>query len=237
MNGVIRRRMLVNYRIDAEVMRAYLPAPFAPKLHAGYAIGGICLIRLEHIRPLGLPGFVGVASENAAHRIAVEWTEANGETREGVYIPRRDTDSWLNHIAGGRIFPGEHQPATFRVTDDGGRIDFSMHSQDGQVAIEIEAHATDAFPATSCFATLKESSDFFQRGGVGYSVTHDPHRLDGIELKTRNWLVQPLAIDRVVSSFFDDKATFPADSVAFDHALVMRDIQHEWHGVGDKATL
>jgi len=46
-HGVIRRRLLVNFRVDAEVMRCFLPAPFRPKVHNGFAIAGICLIRLE----------------------------------------------------------------------------------------------------------------------------------------------------------------------------------------------
>ncbi|MEA2492488.1 MAG: hypothetical protein QOJ29_399 [Thermoleophilaceae bacterium] len=38
---------------------------------------------------------LGLRSENASHRIAVEWDTAVG-IRTGVYIPRRDTGSGLN---------------------------------------------------------------------------------------------------------------------------------------------
>ena len=69
--GLIRRRMLVNFRADPATVQRLLPAPFHPKLHAGQAIVGVCLIRLEQIRPAGLPPFLGIASENAAHRFAV----------------------------------------------------------------------------------------------------------------------------------------------------------------------
>src|ERR1044071_9711748 len=54
-HGVIRRRLLVNFRIDPETAQAQLPKPFRPKLHDGYAVGGICLIRLEEIRPRFMP--------------------------------------------------------------------------------------------------------------------------------------------------------------------------------------
>jgi hypothetical protein len=46
-----------------------------------------------------------MSSENAAHRIAVDWDEA-GYHGTGVYIPRRDTPSRFNALAGGRLFPG-----------------------------------------------------------------------------------------------------------------------------------
>ena len=87
---------------------------------------GICLIRLEQLRPAGFPTVLGLSSENAAHRIAVEWNDGTGVPREGVFIPRRDTDSLLNRLAGGRIFPGEHHPARFSVVDVAGHIELSM---------------------------------------------------------------------------------------------------------------
>src|SRR5262245_9518459 len=93
--GVIERRMLVNYRVDADVLARFLPRPFRPQLVDGFGLAGICLIRLAEVRPRGLPKWVGVGSENAAHRAAVEWDEG-GEVRRGVYVMRRDTNSRLN---------------------------------------------------------------------------------------------------------------------------------------------
>ena len=73
--------------VSPEVMARILPKPFRPKLANGYAIGGICLIRLKGIRPKRIPLPWGIRSENAAHRIAVQW-EVEGQLKEGVYIPR-----------------------------------------------------------------------------------------------------------------------------------------------------
>lgn len=113
-DGVIERRLLVNYRVDADVASAMLPRPFRPHLVDGSAVAGICLLRMGSLRPRGLPAALGRRSENAAHRIAVEWDDDSG-TRTGVYIARRDSGSWLNVAAGGRVFPGEHGRAKFKV--------------------------------------------------------------------------------------------------------------------------
>src|SRR3954471_4682509 len=96
-HGYIDRRILVNFTADPDVVNKIIPAPFKPKLYKESAIVGICLIRLKNIKPKGFPGFLGISSENGAHRIAVEWEE-DGETREGVYIPRRDTSLRLNAL-------------------------------------------------------------------------------------------------------------------------------------------
>jgi hypothetical protein len=169
----------------------------------------------------------------------VLWDDPSGGTREGVFIPRRDTSLWLNHFAGGRLFPGEHNLANFEVTDDGTGIAMSIRACDGQMSVQLRAHETngnggnEAWPASSCFESLAESSAFFEGGSVGYSVTRDCCRFDGIRLETNNWKVHPLAVDQVETSFFANAASFPPGSVTFDHALIMRNIQHQWHGETD----
>ena len=82
LQGIIRRRILVNYRAEPEAIQKILPLRFRPKLHDGRAIAGICLIRLEHIRPKHAPEFVGISSENAAHRIAVLWEDETGKPKK-----------------------------------------------------------------------------------------------------------------------------------------------------------
>jgi len=234
-HGTIRRRLLINYRVDPSVMTRLLPAPFRPKLHRNSAIAGICLIRLEDIRPRGVPLALGLSSENAAHRVAVVWEDKTG-AHEGVYIPRRDTGSLVNHLAGGRVFPGEHHRAAFRVTEDDQRIALHMRSADGQVEVDVVGRTAAQLPATSGFATVSDASAFFERGAVGYSVTASGDRLDGVVLKTDSWQVEPLVVEEAHSSYFDDRTRFPPGSVRFDCGLVMRNVRHEWLAAEDIYT-
>jgi Uncharacterized conserved protein (COG2071) len=233
--GVIRRRVLVNFRVAPDVMQAQLPSRFRPKLHQGHAIAGICLIRLQAIRPKGWPGFLGMASENAAHRVAVIWQE-EGNAREGVFIPRRDTGSLLNHLGGGHVFPGEHHHARFTVKEDADSIDLAMSSHDGEVTVRVRGRFGGGLPATSCFASVAEASAFFEPGALGYSVTKDPGRLDGLTLQTDEWRIEALQVEDVSSTYFADRTRFPSGSVEFDCALAMRDIRHEWHSAEDLYT-
>ena len=230
--GIIRRRILVNFRVDPSVIQKVLPSRLEPKLHRGHAIAGICLIRLEQVRPKRFPQVVGISSENAAHRIAVVWDE-RGISHEGVFIPRRDTDSQINHLLGGRVFPGEHHKAEFKIDETGERIALSMKSNDGDVSIEVIGRQSEGLPQSSIFQSLRESSGFFEAGSLGYSATSDRERLDGLLLETKEWHVEPLSVERVYSSYFADEKKFPKGSAEFDHALIMRNIMHEWHTVSD----
>ncbi|HUG68501.1 MAG TPA: DUF2071 domain-containing protein, partial [Pirellulaceae bacterium] len=220
---------LANFRVDPDVLAKVLPCPFRPKLVNGKGIAGICLIRLKQIRPRFVPAFMGISSENAAHRIAVEWDQ-NGEKKQGVYIPRRDTSSRLNTLVGGRLFPGVHHYARFQVRELDDQYSVVLDSDDDDTHVAVEGRVVPDLPADSVFGSIREASDFFEGGSLGYSATHTAGEYDGLELRTVNWEVLPLSAERVESSFFENRTLFPAGSAEFDCALLMRNIKHEWHG-------
>jgi hypothetical protein len=230
--GVIERRILVNYRVDPAVLRRLLPTPFRPKVYRGAALVGICLIRLKHVRPAFFPAWLGMTSENAAHRAAVEWNDA-GSMREGVYVRRRDTNSRLSALAGGRLFPGVHHHATFAVEETEDQYRVALRSDDGETTMSVQGRRAAALPTSSLFGSLEEASAFFQAGSRGYSATAEPTRIQGLELRCFNWQVAPLDVDEVRSSFFEDESLFPKGSIEFDSALLMRGIRHEWRALKD----
>jgi hypothetical protein len=59
-----------------------------PQLGEECTIGGICLIRLEGMKPKKMGLMPSLTSENAAHRFAV-LVERDGGEEEAVYVPRR----------------------------------------------------------------------------------------------------------------------------------------------------
>ncbi|HVS36225.1 MAG TPA: DUF2071 domain-containing protein [Gemmataceae bacterium] len=227
--GVIDRRILVNYRVDPAALARLLPPPFRPKLIHGAGMAGVCLIRLQHVRPRFFPSWLGITSENAAHRIAVEWDDG-AERREGVYIPRRDSSSRLNALVGGRLFPGVHHHARFDVRENDDHYRVALDSDDGRTHLAVEGVVAPELPASSVFRSLAEASEFFRRGSLGYSATGRPGVYDGLELRTFHWCVQPLAVTAAESSFFGDRENFPAGAAEMDCALLMRQVEHEWHG-------
>jgi hypothetical protein len=204
-----------------------MPQGFVPKLVGGYAVAGVCLIRLEHERPGLLRAGIGLCSENAAHRYAAYRVGEHGEREECVYIARRHTGSLVTLALGGRIFPGDHRPARFAMREENGTIDLAMDAPDG-FAVRLRARPAASLPAGSVFGSLDEASAFFRGGSLGYSEARDGASLDGLHLRTARWQVVPLDVELARSTYFDDRALFPAGSVAFDCALLMADIEHEW---------
>jgi hypothetical protein len=224
----MERRILVNYRADAHVLAEFLPAPFRPALVDGHGIAGICLIKLASVRPPGLWPAAGLTSENAAHRVAVQWDTPAGPVN-GVYVPRRDTSSLIVSLAGGRLFPGWQHLANFNVEEDDDRFWVRVRSRDGAVHIIVAAHRTDRVMAGSTFADLEAASQFFRCAPVGYAATPAEGVFDGVELYTNSWNLTALQVDEARSSIFDDPTRFPAGSIAIDSAFLMSGLTTTWH--------
>lgn len=222
----IERRLLVNFRIEPEAVARLLPAPFRPQLVSGAAVGGICFLRLGRTRSKHVPALLGITTENVAHRFAVEWDDEAGH-HLGVYVPRRDTDSLVTSLAGGRIFPGSYQLARFRIDEPGGDVRIEVRSRDRQMAIDVEASPADHLES-GLFATMEEAISFFRCGSLGFSPSARPGGFDGVRLKSTSWAAQPMNVERLRSSFFSDARIFPNGACAVDSALVMRDLRVHW---------
>jgi hypothetical protein len=229
--GVIDRRLLINYRVDPSVLRSLLPAPFCPQLVGGYGLAGVCLIRFRGLRPGWWPAGLGFSSENAAHRIAVEWNDG-GTTRTGVYVVRRQTNSLWNAWAGGRLFPGCHDRVQFAIDETPERMQVGVIDA-GAIDFEVQARITHDWPHDSVFPDAAAASQFFRMGASGYSAARGGRQFEGLELCCREWRVEPLAIERVQSRYFQNLAQFPCGSAVLDCGLLMRGIEHEWRALPD----
>lgn len=221
LQGTIERRLLINFRVDPDVARQLVPSGLRPRLVNGFAVAGICMIRLGALRPIGMPARVGWRGENAAHRIAVEWDE-HDRVSSGVYIPIRHSGSRLPVFIGGRLFPGVHQRAQFTVDETLHHSKLTLTSDATRVDAAVED--TDAW-SSELFSTLDEASEFFRDGATGWSPTRQRSSLEGLHLRTRDWRVTPMRAHRVVSSYFN---ALPRGTATLDNVLVMRNTESTW---------
>jgi hypothetical protein len=226
----IERRLLVNYRIDPELVARQLPEPFRPHLVSGWAVGGVCFIRLGGLRPNHFLSTVGIRTENVAHRFAVEWDDAVG-TQVGVFIPRRDTNSRVTALAGNRIFPGSHRLARFEVTEGESDLHVGVESHDGSLKLSVTAHESARIEG-ELFSSLEQAIEFFRRGSLGYSPSGSSGCLTGVRLQSQSWEALPVSIDSMRSSVFDNPETFPKGSCALDFGLIMRNLSARWISEG-----
>ncbi|MGH9795216.1 MAG: DUF2071 domain-containing protein [Candidatus Acidiferrales bacterium] len=236
MEGVIARRILLNWWVEPEAARRLVPAPFEPALVNGFAVAGICLLRLEQLRPAGTPAALGITTESYAHRIAVRYPASDG-WRDGVYIWRRDTDSFFTRLLGGRLFPGVHGDAEFQVDEGEGALAMNVFSQEGGGDVSFRALTEAQWSWSLLFPRFTDVCSFFERGSRGFSCRLDGQGVEGMEMRTTHWQMSPLAVQDVRAAFFEDRERFPRGSCGFDSAAIMRGIPHSWHEISEVPEL
>lgn len=237
--GMIARRVLLNYWIEPEVARRLVPQPLEPVIVNGFAVAGMCLIRLEKLRPKGMPAALGFSSENMAHRIAIRYPTSNG-MRDGVFVWRRDTDSLLAVRLGGVVFPGVNRDAEFRIDERRDADDESLEMQvltaDGAADVSFRMSAAE-WKWTLLFPRFADVCGFFERGDCGFSCALRGDALEGLCMRTLKWEMSPVQVQGLRSAFYENEKMFPRGSAGFDSAVVMRGIPHEWHRIAEVPEL
>ncbi|AXL11180.1 hypothetical protein DXT68_02800 [Microbacterium foliorum] len=213
----LRRRLLISYRVDPAAAAALLPKGFRPQLVDGSAVAGVCVLGLEDIRPRVVRRRIGLRSENAAHRIAVEWDGPDG-VETGVFIFERHSSAWHPVLFGGRLFPGVHRRARFRIAESEDRFAVTMAA--GAHSVDADVEVTGEWSST-LFPTIEDASAFYRSGRVGWSLARDGQSVEPVALAADGWKVETARLHRLRSSFFD---ALPDGAAVFDSVVVMRDL-------------
>ena len=221
--GNMSRRLLVNWRVGVGAAIRVLPAGVRPKIVNGCAVAGVCLVRLDALRPVGLPAWTGRSSENLAIRIGIEWG-TGGCSRSAVLIFRRETGSLVNSLCGPRMEYGVHHRSSFSVFDDGCESRIDVRSRDGH---RVQVHTSDSSTIRegSVFDRIDQAEAFFRGGECGYSQSNVPEIWSGLRLHLAWWELRPALVHHARSTFIDQ--LFDGGAV-FDSAFIMRDIPHTW---------
>ena len=227
--GIIDRRILVNYRVDPEVLASILARALPPQAHQRGRDGGHLPDPTEaDTAPFPAPAPRAILREcRPSDRRRVEH---GNERHEGVFVPRRDTSSRLNTAVGGKLFPGAHHHARFSVQEEDGRYRIGLDGDDDRTHLLSRgmSHRGCRRPRSSDHSRRRPNSSSMvlwvtrRRPKRGSSTVWNCGASAG---GLNRW-----TSTRVESSFFEDQVRFPAGSVEFDCALLMRGIEHEWHG-------
>jgi hypothetical protein len=221
LTGIMARRLLVNWRVPVSMAERVLPPAVRPKVIAGHAVAGLCWVRLEQLRPVGLPAFAGLASENLAVRIAIEWAGGSG-----AIIFRRDTASrFIASISRHANF-GEQHFGTFQAHDEGRETQISASGfEDGQAHHTSVIDSPDAVNASSVFSDVSSADAFFCNCSRGYSAGRKPGTWVGLCLQLHEWNFKPVRLVSARSTLID--SLFEGTAV-LDSAFIMRNLRHTW---------
>jgi len=209
----IRCRILAVYHADPGVVLPLLPKGCEPRLSAGRAVAVACYTRLGGARLLR--GRT-VGTDHLAYRIAIERPERS-DRREGTWIVRRETSSWLEARCGAKLLRGEYGRATFRLCESPFGIELSVEGEEASgESFYLRAEAS-GMPRGSLFPTAAALEEFLGHQGDVRPLDVFAPEADWID-PGESFVPEPLAVFEERSSFFGDARVFPPRSVVLDSA-------------------
>lgn len=222
--GSIDWKIFINFKVELSVLRNYLPSPFIPQSVRGYGMSSIVLTKHKHLRSAGLSSTLGMRPMTAHHQIAVSWSEY-GQKMEGQYQVRQDTSSLLQLMMGETLSGGVHHLARIRSKISGNKYAVSLRSIDQQgVSVQVLAKHAERFPMGSLMRNLDTAAAFLEKNRISYAPRYKTMIFEGTESSFSKYSLQPLRVERLHANYWESQAQFPAGSVFFDHALLMKGV-------------
>ena len=225
MRTIFRNCFLVNFAVDPTILKALLPYPIVPQLHAGCAFVSIVIADMQKMRPAFLPPFFGITYNQVVYRAVVS---CGGE--RGVHFLRSDADNALMCLLGNAMtfFHFNYSRVTQKKT--GQRLEFDLLAARGHHA---DIHATfdlrqpsRVLPASSRFDSLAAAQEFLVELYAAFAS--DSRQVSTVRIERGAWEICVVEDLRQVYEFMDGSEAFPRGSAALDSVFYVADLPYYW---------
>ena len=158
-----------------------------------YAFVAVAMVQTKHLRPKGLPKFMGNDFFLIGYRIFVRYTNEKGKRLRGLYIIRSETDQKKMEFFG-NIFTHYNYTTTDISQEIVGKFK-TIRSLKSEFSVKIEETDEEiALPKDSPFADWKEARRF--AGPLPFTFTYDAEKKEVliIEGVRQNWKPAPVKV-------------------------------------------
>ena len=154
-HGELHDVELVQFSLDPDEARAHLPEPLAPRIVAGRACVSLVNVRLEGMRPLGVPRCLTFGFRHVAFRMLVDDAQHNEDSSaHGIFFARSFTEKPL--VAWGADWLSHYRLTRARIQRVGeGDPTWEIRQPQGCIRYRLEEPA--AHPVGAQFADWEEA--------------------------------------------------------------------------------
>lgn len=220
-----RHSLVLTFAVPKVELQALLPAPLVvDSFDDDWGFIAVAMVQTRHLRPQGLPRWLGQDFFLLGYRAFVRYPAATGKRLRGLYILRSETDqrrmSWLGnlftHYRYHTIDIKQHlRPGSLRV-----------QSRQAGLKVEIQLPtdgATVPLPPQSPFADWAAARRF--AGPLPFTFSVVGNQVIVVEGVREHWQPQPVAVTEAQVGFFEQ---LPFSKKLLANAFLVRGIPYSW---------
>lgn len=189
-----------------------------------FAFVAAAMVQTKHLRPKGLPQFMGNNFFLIGYRVFVRYTTNEGKRIRGLYILKSETDKKKMEFFGNIFTHYNYTTTDITQTQNGNEREIKSIKSDFSVKIE-NTDEEIGLPENSPFADWKEARRF--AGPLPFTFTYnaDTKEVLIIEGVRQNWTPKPV---KVVDYNFSFLSKLNLENPILANAFIINDIPYYW---------
>lgn len=189
-----------------------------------WAFVAVAMVQTRHLRPKGLPAWLGNDFSLIGYRIFVTYTTNAGKRLRGLYILKSETDRLIMSLLGNVFTHYNYGQIDIEITENGPVQRIISHK--ANLDITIDQCADDMpLPADSPFPDWKTARRY--AGPLPFTFTYNPATQEVviIEGQRENWTPGPVAVLAQQTGFWAETGL---ETPVLASAFTVKNIPYSW---------
>ncbi len=189
------------------------------------AFVAMAMVQTKHLRPKGLPRFLGSNFFLIGYRVFVRYTDRNGKNRRGLYILKSETDKQKMELLGSIFTHYDYSTTEISQIVTENQTEISSAKSKFKIVIENDSAAEKSLPVDSPFPNWQTARKY--AGPLPFTFTFNREKKEVliIEGVRQNWIPQPVAVVEYKISFLDD---LHLKNPKLANAFIIKNIPYQW---------
>jgi hypothetical protein len=217
--------LTLTFAVPKDELAARLPTCLAAETFDDrWAFLAVALVKTRHLRPKGLPAFLGQDFSLAGYRHFVAYRSVDGRRLRGLQIIRSETDKRMMSLLGNALTPYHYTHTPLRLRTHEGIV----HVSDTISGLHVSASAAsdqEPLPVGSPFPSWKDARRFCGPLPFTFSYDQPRHRVLIIEGVREQWKPLPMTITAWHIPFL---AQLGFSETRLASAFMVRAIPYHW---------
>jgi hypothetical protein len=227
-----RRSLVLTYAMPSATLQGLIGPGLELDTYEGLGFLAIALVQTEHLRPKGLPTWLGRSFFLCGYRIFTRFVRPGRVLLRGLRILRSDTDRRTMKLMGNLFthYGYRHAKVEQAVSADGGTFAVRIRTKAREADLEVEAdlaHRPSPLPDGSPFRSLEDARHF--AGPLPFTFGYDAAAEKMVVVKgvRKTWNPEPVQV-RVKEATFLDRTPFAEAQPRLANAFYLENVPYSW---------
>lgn len=228
--ALFERSLVLTYAVPAPVLAPLAGRGLELDVYDDWGFLAIALVETRHLRPRGLPTWLGRDSFLSGYRVFTRFVRPGKQPLRGLRILRSDTDRGSMVRLGNVFTRYGYRHAAVETTIDAERYEVRIRTAGREADLHVVADLTTVpapLPTGTPFRTMEDARRF--AGPLPYTFSYDEHTEKMVVVKGLRsaWNPQPVRVE-VKEASYVERAPFTGADVRLANVFYVSDVPYAW---------